>query len=67
MIKYELSKSAQTTMFLGLLVHILFNKFKEKTIFFSRSPLLQTLGITDSKSPPDGVGNNGSRTVIISC
>ena len=54
-------------MFLGLLVHILFNKFKEKTIFFSRSPLLQTLGITDSKSPPDGVGNNGSRTVIISC
>ena len=52
-------------MFLGLLVHILFHKFKEKTIFFSPFPLLQTLGITDSKSPPDGVGNNGSRTVIM--
>ena len=47
-------------MLLGLLVHILFHKFKEKTIFFSRSQLLQTLAITDSKSP-DGVGNNGSR------
>lgn len=50
-------------MLLGLLVHIhvLYHKFKEKTIFFSRSPLLRTLAIADSKSPPDGVDNNGSR------
>ena len=52
-------------MLLGLyilyILYILFHKFKEKAIFFPRSPLLQTLAITDSKSPPDGVGNNGSR------
>ena len=41
-------------MLLGLYIYIyiLFHKFKEKAIFFPRSPLLQTLAITDSKSPP---------------
>ena len=38
--------------------------FGDKTIFFSPSPLLRTLDLTDTKSappPPGGVRNNGSR------
>lgn len=42
-------------------IYILFHKFKEKIFFFSRSPLLRTLAIMDTESPPEGVGNNGSR------
>ena len=37
--------------------------FGDKTIFFSPSPLLRTLDLTDTKSapPPGGVRNNGNR------
>ena len=44
--------------------YILSHMFGDKTIFFSPSPLLRTLDLTDTKSappPPGGVRNNGSR------
>ena len=39
--------------------------FRDKTIFFSRTPLLRILVIADTKSPPDGVHNNGSRLYTV--
>ena len=46
--------------------YILSHSFRDKTIFFSRTPLLRTLKLTDTKSAPPplprgGVRNNGSR------
>ena len=35
--------------------------FRNKTFFFYRTPLLQTLAITDIKSPPEGVRNDRRR------
>ena len=45
--------------------YILFDKFKEKTIFFSRTlPLLRTLAITDTKSSPRGCPQQRGSTVF---
>lgn len=33
----------------------------QNNLFFSRTPLLQTLALTDTKSPHEGIHNNGSR------
>ena len=46
---------------LCLHIYILFHMFRNKTFFFYRTPLLQTLAITDIKSPPEGVRNDRSR------
>lgn len=33
----------------------------QNNLFFSRTPLLQTLALTDTKSPHEGIHNNGRR------
>ena len=48
--------------------NILFRMFREKTIFFSRNPLLQILATADTKSIPpplEGVRNKGGRLYTV--
>ena len=52
-------KIVETTLLLGLL-HYFATECKAKTNFFSRTLLLRTRAITDTKSSPEGVRNNGS-------
>ena len=45
--------------------NILLHKFKEKTIFLSRTPLLRTLAITDTKPFSRGCPQKRESTVLV--
>ena len=58
--KYKEVKNCRNYIASGTFTYYFATEFKAKTNFFSPTLLLRTRAITDTKSSPEGVRNNGS-------